>query len=299
MSRRPIFDSDMSAEERDEALAEWADHERDLRIDEQMETTNERNKMNTQIELTKHEPMEVAAPTPAGMMLQMVARGVTSENVAAFEKLAELQWRFEERDAERTYNRAFAEFQADVIGKIHATKAIPGRNGEVRAAYAPFEDIMEQLKPHLAKHGFSVSFTEPAEVAAGRVARVCVVRHIAGHKQETRNTMRVSNSAMIGSDTQNDGAAIAYCKRYALCDALAIPIDKDTDARTETEPVTEAQAQELQRRVMETESNEAAFLKFCGVTVAGKPGLDHYRAIPGNRYEACDDMLSKKEARGR
>ena len=49
------------------------------------------------------QPLAVA-PSPAEMMQAMIKCGVTENNVAAFEKLAELQWKFESRDAETAYS---------------------------------------------------------------------------------------------------------------------------------------------------------------------------------------------------
>jgi len=93
------------------------------------------------------------------------------------------------------------------------------------------------------------------------------------------------------TETQADGAASTYAKRFALCDALNILIEKDSDARVEGGSVTPEQADELARRVNETESNREAFLKFAGAK--------SFAEIPSAKYAQLDEFLARKEKRGK
>lgn len=243
--------------------------------------------MNNELQVIKPQP------TAANMLQAVIEKGVTADNVAAIEKLTELMWKTQEREAEQEFSKSFAAFQSEITGKIHTTKAISNRDGSARSTYAPLEDLMDQLKPYLCKHGLSVSFSEPNDVPAGKIARVCIVRHVGGFKHEARSTMRVGSGPMGCNETQSDGSAITYAKRYALCDALGISIDKDTDARSEGNGafVTEQQADELERRVKETNSNVAAFLKLAGAA--------KFSEIPVSKYATLDEALRRKESQGR
>ena len=66
------------------------------------------------------------------------------------------------------------------------------------------------------------------------------------------------------------------------------------DAGIEGDPndkVTKEQAFELERRVSETNSDRAAFLRFAGAT--------SFDEIAANRYAECDAQLRRKERHGK
>src|ERR1700742_728801 len=84
-------------------------------------------------------------------MLQTVIQGgVTAENAAAFEKLIELHWKMQERDAEKRFAEAFVSLQGD-IPNVKAVNAVPNKDGTTRYKFAPYEEIMEQVAPLLKK----------------------------------------------------------------------------------------------------------------------------------------------------
>ena len=81
-----------------------------------------------------------------------------------------------------------------------------------------------------------------------------------------------------------------------MCLALNVTIQQDclneeNDAGLEGGPITLEQAFELERRVKETNSNVAAFLKFAGAA--------SFKDIPSGKYLILDDFLRQKEQRGR
>ena len=106
-------------------------------------------------------------------------------------------------------------------------------------------------------------------------------------------------AARADSDTQADCKAATTAKRNALCNALNIVIRQDclneeNDAGIEGDPndfVTAAQADELERRAKETNSNIAAFLQFARAK--------SFETIQASKYAELDLMLSRKERAGR
>jgi hypothetical protein len=243
-------------------------------------------------------PLTVSRPAPTvGEMLgAVIEKGITAENVTAIKKLVGLYERMQDKEAEKAFAAAFVGLQAEMPA-IKAVKPVPNKDGSVRYRYAPYEEIMEQVAPLLKKHGFTLTFsTEYVEL---RLVKTCTLQHVGGHKASNSFAVRVGSGPPCSTETQADGAAATYAKRAALCDCLNIVIEHDNDARAEGSPITDEQAEELQRRVIETESNEVAFLKFCGVKPEGNPTLADYRKIGSTHYSAADEMLAKKEARGR
>lgn len=70
---------------------------------------------------------------------------------------------------------------------------------------------------------------------------------------------------------QGDGAASTYAKRFALCNAFNIVIERDTDAalgtdaRAEGEIISPEQVATLREQIEEAQWHEAGFLKLAGV----------------------------------
>lgn len=238
--------------------------------------------------------MAVAEQQPApsvGMMLQaVIEKGVTAENVGAMEKLVDLYNRTEDRNAEKAFNSAFVALQAE-MPKVHATKAVPNNDGSVRYKFAPYEDIMHQVQPFLLKHGFTVSFSSRFE--GTRIIMACTLRHTAGHKQVNEFAARVGSGPPKANESQADGAASTYAKRFALCDALNIVVSHiDSDARLEGDHITKEQAEELERRVKMLNRDVKKFLAFAG-------GAESFETIRAAMYDTCDEMLTKAERQAR
>lgn len=241
------------------------------------------------LELMPRGETAVARPlNPAEMMQSMVQKGITAENVSAFTELVKLSEHMEDRNAEREFARAFNALQAD-MPKVQARKAVPNNDGSARYTFAAFEDIMDQVAPIARKHGFSISFS--MKFAESRIIQTCILQHIGGHKQSNDFAVRIGKGPPGSSESQADGAASTYAKRFALCNALNIVIETDGDARMEGAPITKEQAFELERRVGETNSDKAKFLRLAGAAT--------FSEIMSTKYEMLDQLLRSKEQRGR
>lgn len=231
-------------------------------------------------------PAVQTQPT-VGMMLQAaVQHGVTAESVGVVERLAALFERDQTRQAETAFAIAFNALQAE-MPDIVATSVIPNRG-----KYERFEDVMHVVKPLLIKNGFSVSFSQEADDKRIRVT--CKLRHTGGHSQETPFAVRLGGKA--DSDTQADCKASTTAKRNALLQALNIVIRQDClmdddDPRNEGGFITEAQSEELQRRVSETNSDKAKFLAVAGAQT--------FATIPAGKYATLDSLLRVKEQQGK
>lgn len=215
-------------------------------------------------------------------------KGVTPENVSVMERLLAMQERYDAKQAEREFAAAFVEVQAN-MPRIEASKPVPDKFGNVKYVFAPFEDIMRAVKPLLLKHGFTIRFD--TAVDGPRIKQTCKLMHKGGHTVENSFYARIGSGPPGSSEAQGDGAASTYAKRFALCNALNIVIEHDTDgrddARHEGAPITEDEVLYLKELVKETGSNEAAFLKFAGA--------DTYDKIGSTRYSACVAALKSKK----
>lgn len=242
--------------------------------------------MSTALQKTEPMPLDVqrAQPSVAEMLQAVIHGGITQDSVGALDKLCGLYERMEARNAEKSFAAAFVALQSE-IPPITATSVIPNRG-----KYERFEDIMHVVGPLLNKHGFSVSFEQAADDKRIRVT--CHLRHVAGHSVPTSFAVRLGGRA--DSDTQADCKASTTAKRNALTQALNIVIRQDCladedDARNEGGYITDDQAFELERRVKETNSDVAKFLRLAGA--------DSFAHIASSKYDVLDTMLKTKEQR--
>jgi hypothetical protein len=222
-----------------------------------------------------------------GMLKAIIDKGVTVENVTAVDKLVELFERMDAKRAEREFCKAFAALQAEMPA-VEATKAVPNDNGTTRYKYAPIEQIMKQVKPFLATHGFAIRFSEKP-ITEGRITMICTLMHKDGHSISNEYSCRIGNGPPKSSESQADGSASSYAQRGALCDCLNITTFRiDDDARNLGKPITKEQAEDLRRRVQATASNEKDFLAF-----AQAAGYEH---IMNSDYARLDASLRRKES---
>lgn len=243
--------------------------------------------MSTELVVNDPVALEVRVPTVAEMLCGVIEKGITSENVGALDKLVGLYERMEAINAEKAFAAAFVKLQGDTP-HVQATRAVPNNDGTTRYRFAPFEDLMAQVGPILQKHGFTVSFS--SRFQEGRIVSICTLQHVGGHKRSNEFAVRIGQGPPRATESQADGAAATYAKRFALTEALNIVVAHlDNDARLEGGPVTPEQAFELERRAKETNSDIPAFLRVAGAKT--------FTEIPSVKFDLLDELLSKKERR--
>jgi hypothetical protein len=225
-----------------------------------------------------------------GMMLQTTLdKGITTENTEALGKMLELFQKMQDKKAEQDFNAAFNALQAE-MPNITAKKPVQGgKAGEqkyVKYAYAPYEDIMDQVRPLLIKHGFTISFSQKYD--GPRIIQICTLRHTSGHSSQNEFAVRIGGGPPGATESQSDGSASTYAKRFALCNCLNIIIEQDDDRRNEGAFITAAQAASLKKRVLETGSDMVKFLKFAGAK--------EFEEIGSVRYAELDAELRKRES---
>jgi hypothetical protein len=224
-------------------------------------------------------------PTPLSLIAKMVATGAMSaESVAVVKELVALKEHMEDRQAERDFAADFAALQGE-LGSFRPTKAVPDKYGNTKYTYLPYGEIMAVVQPLLRKYRFSVSFS--TEFKDGRILQTCTLQHESGYHRDFKAYVRVGSGPHGATESQADGAAMTYAKRYALCNALNITVEHDSDARKEGEPISQQQADTLRQMVADCRADEAAFLRFAGAKT--------YEEIGNRRYAEVYAALEKKK----
>lgn len=249
--------------------------------------------------------------TVTGMLQQVLQQGVTEQNVAALDKLVGLFERMQDKRAEQLFNESFVALQRE-MPKVQANRPVMNsemKGGGLRYKFAPYEDIMKQVQPFLMKHGFTVSYSQRYD--GPRIIVKCILRHTSGHHAENECAVRIGKGPPGSSETQGDGAASTYAKRFALCDALNIVIGKDTDggqgddASVDGANITKEQAEDFRRRVKAAKLDEFVFLN---AAQAGDLSPDSataeqvhaaYENIASSMWSELDARLKRKETRAK
>ncbi len=233
---------------------------------------------------TKYEPPAIIDDSPVAMMRSMIKSGISAENVAAFTELVKLSEHMEDRKAAKDFAVAFNDLQAE-MPKVQAVSAVPNNDGTVRYMFCPYEELMRQVAPFLHKHGFSITFSNRFD--EGRLVSICTLTHVSGHSKTNEFTVRIGKGPPGSSESQADGAAGTYAKRFALISALNIVVEKDSDARIVGGKISKGQADSLRQRVASTGSDQALFLKFAQAAT--------FEDISESMYDVLDASLKKKE----
>jgi hypothetical protein len=224
------------------------------------------------------------SPSVGSMLGAFIDKGLTPDNVAAFKELIQLHREQVALDAAKEFAVALADLQAETI-HVQATKKVDEKvDGSCRYKFAPYESIMKEVQPMLAKHGFSISFD--TENGDQRLTSICTLMHKGGHSKVNKFAVRYGKPPG-SSDAQGDMSTKSYAKRGALCDCLNITIDHDDDARMEGATISADEAAQLEARVEKCHGDKAKFLKLAGST--------SFDAITTAKMDVLLDFLERKE----
>jgi len=176
--------------------------------------------------IAKSEVREIVpATTPMQLMQAMIERGTDPDQL---EKMLALQERWEANQARKSFAAAMAQFQAACPTILKSKKAD-------RYNYAPLDEILRTIRPHLDAAGLSISFNTSTK--DGVITAYCTVTHRDGHSVTSEFSAPV-DPAMKVNDTQKAGSANSYAKRYSLCNALnLVGSEFDDDGYSAAKPV--------------------------------------------------------------
>lgn len=237
-------------------------------------------------------------PTYIEILQAALSGGITPDTVAVVTQVKDLLREEQAHQAKLAFGRSFFALRKD-MPIIYADKEVHTKDGTLAFQYCSPQEIKDTLEPLMQKYGFCTMTGQ--ELVDGKVTVTITLMHQDGHSESRSFTARVSPGNALTNPTQCDAAASSAAERHCLIKlfGLRTRINADADARNEGAPITDEQAEELHRRITDTESDHKAFLKFCGVPVEGQATIADYKRIMSSRYPIADEMLRKKEARAR
>ena len=145
-------------------------------------------------------------PSVADMLRLAIETGIGAEGI---ERLAKLQERTQEKEAERAFNDALMDFQAD-CPTITKTKGVKDKQGKHRYNFAPYAQVVRTIRPYMKKHGFSHREDSPEPPDENGYMKVgVIIAHVAGHKEHATFPVKVDKDAYM-SDPQKAASAVSF-----------------------------------------------------------------------------------------
>ena len=243
--------------------------------------------MSEELQIVQQGPVAVAQrqPTPLDILAGVVSSGnITTETASVAKSIMDMIEHQEDRAAEREFNAAFCQLQAE-MPEVIACKIVPKGAGY---KYAPTEDIMRAAKPLLTKYGFAVTLTTESP-APDKVTGVAILMHKGGH---SRTAKIIGRLGAADDSMKGDIGTATRMQREALCDVLGImrrpgnPEDATIIGNGKT--ITSEQAMNLEARADACGMSKAALLDF-----AGK--VKTFDDIPAAKLEGVEWMIDRKE----
>jgi hypothetical protein len=151
----------------------------------------------------------ISPASPMGMMMEAMNKGASLEQV---EKMMDLQDRWERKEAEKSYNVAFAAFKSEAVRIIKGKKVTDGplRGKE----YAELHDVVHAVTPALSRHGLSTAWKitkdEPQWIEV-----TCTLKHIGGHS-ESVSMGGLPDAGGAKNALQARASTKSYLERYTL-----------------------------------------------------------------------------------
>lgn len=145
------------------------------------------------------------------------------------EKFINLQFKMEERQAEKAFNQAMAGFQGD-CPNIPKTKRVKFKSVDYK--YSPLEEIVTVIRPHLNKWGLSYSFDIKKTDNKDELNLVTTIRHRDGHAAVYDYYFNRIHDDDRMNKAQRAKSSVTFTKRAALENALGLTTDgQDDDGR--------------------------------------------------------------------
>lgn len=154
-------------------------------------------------------------------------------DIDKLEKLMQLQERWEQKEAKKSFLAALSKFQTmvPVLKKAKVAKVPTRTGGEFRYNYADLGSITQAIKIPLNECG--LSYRWEFDETNGKMKVTCIVSHLDGHTETTSMEGGLDSSG-AKNDIQQKGSTHTYLQRYTLIGALGLSTaDEDKDGNGE------------------------------------------------------------------
>lgn len=262
-------------------------------------------------------PLVAATAASGDAFLAMIDRAVSNPSfdetkMGLLEKLVDLRNAEQGRLARIAFDADFAAMQPklpiiDRNGRIEIREKDSGgkRNGEIqqKSKYALWADILDACKPHMAEHGFGISFRQKTS-DEGKIIVTAILNHRCGHREEVESIALMHDSTGSKNSVQAIGSSLSYGMRYTGVMALGIASkegDDDGAGAGKDGPgyIDDDQLAQLRTLLGYTQSDEAQFCRLCRVAQLEDLTADKFEGARARLQAKLDQQQSEAERGGR
>lgn len=178
------------------------------------------------------------------------------------EKLLDLHERHLAKQQESDFLKAMAKFQGSCPTIIRRKKV---EFGKTKYDYAPLDEIIETIRPHLTANELSYFFDTESDLVTLTV-KVTICHSSGFQKTFTYKSEAIHDDGRMNG-SQRRKSALTYSKRACIENALGlVTAGEDDDAmRAKDKMISEDQLENINILIKNTETKEKDFLKFLKV----------------------------------
>jgi len=192
--------------------------------------------------------------TPMSMLAVAVQKGM---DVATIKDLMDLQQRWEENEAKKAFNVAFAAFKAEAVQVIKNRTVDQGPLSGKK--YAELFAVVNAVTPPLSKHGLSSSW-KISKDEKDWIEVTCTLKHSLGYS-ECVSMGGPPDTGGAKSAMQARASTVSYLERYtlkAVCGVSEQADDDDGNSGSRQTGLPEDQFQAFVKRIEAATTKEAA-----------------------------------------
>ena len=237
--------------------------------------------------------LDSAVPARQEPTLMDVISAVASNpgvDVAKIQSLLAMRAQEQEREAKIAFAESMKQCQQELLPVVRDSK-----NEHTRTTYAKLEHIDEQIRPCYTKHGFCLSFNNPAIMPDG-VTVSCRVFHSAGHSEDYTLSGGLDGSGAKGTSNKTPiqalGSTVTYLRRYLTCMIFNVVLkdqDKDGNRPGSDAPITQEQADTIRDVIVELGMDAKSVAGFLAALWA-----EAIEKIPARDYKRAMNLLDAK-----
>ncbi len=201
--------------------------------------------------------------TQSDGLIDVISRAARdpSVDIDKMERLIAMKERIDAQQAKAAFARAMSGTQSE-LRPIAADAANP----QTKSKYASYAALDGAVRPIYSRHGFALSFNTSPDAPADMLRVTCDVMHEAGHVAHYSVDMPADGKGAKGGDvmtkTHATGAAMSYGQRYLLKLIFNIAVGDDKDGNSIAQTISVKQYDEIKKRIVEVQADEAAFIEY-------------------------------------
>lgn len=183
--------------------------------------------------------------TEASQPMKLIELAISQNfDLDKFERLFELQERWEKNQAKRAFDQAFSNFQSELptVPKSK-TASFQTKNGWMEYNYASIDDVVKALTPVLPQHGLSYRFEQA--MSNNVIYIICILTHADGHSVSCKMQGFPDQSGNKNL-LQQMASTVSYLKKYTLSNVTGLAcVDDDNDGNYQQFDASQHQTQEI------------------------------------------------------